>query len=181
MKIAVGRPTRMVTTSRGVEVVTPRRLDRTSQLCTEGKLRRAGRHHGEGSVVLKVRKARRKTESLKRGEPQGRKRTETCTQRRHGGGEGSEEPEHHRREEEPVETVRNREDGTRRKVGAFFPKGAWIELARERCPGVDSPTRDDGGASLDNPKRGNPASQGAGSRDQVVSGKTARRSRGSGR
>lgn len=159
MKVAVGRPTRMVTTSHGVEVVTPRRLDRTSSLCTEGRLRRAGKHHGEGSKLLRrVARPDGRTESLKRGEPQGRKRAETCAQRRHGGGEGSEEPEHHRREEEPVETVRNREDGTWRRVGALFPKGTWIELARERRPGVDSPTRDDGGASLDNPKRGNPAS-----------------------
>jgi len=66
-------------------------------------------------------------------------------------------------EEEPAETVRNREGGTWRRAGPLFPKGVRHELARERHPGVDSPTRYDGGASLDNPKRGIPAPQGAGS------------------
>jgi hypothetical protein len=84
-------------------------------------------------------------------------------------------------EEEPVETVRNREDGTWRRVGALFPKGVGYERARGWLPGVDSPTKNDGGASLDNPKRGISAPKGAGSYGQVVSVKTARRSRGSGR
>lgn len=92
--------------------------------------------------------------TLKRGEPHGRKHAEIRMQRRHGGGEGPQGPERHRMEEETVETVRNREDGTRRRAGPLFPKGIGSEFARGRCPGVDSPTRDDGGASLDNPKRG---------------------------
>jgi len=66
-------------------------------------------------------------------------------------------------EEETVETVRNREDGTRRRAGPLFPKEVGNELARGWRPGVDSPTRNDGGASLDNPKRGTLLSQGAGS------------------
>jgi len=57
-------------------------------------------------------------------------------------------------EEETVETVRNREDGTRKRAGPLFPKGVGNEFARGRRPGVDSPTKNDGGASLDNPKRG---------------------------
>ena len=58
-------------------------------------------------------------------------------QRRHGGGEGPRGPERHRTEEEPVETVRNREDGTRRRAGPLFPKGVRSERARGWRPGVD--------------------------------------------
>lgn len=64
------------------------------------------------------------------------------------------DPSTHRMEEETVEVVRNREDGTRRRAGPLLPKGVGNEFARGRRPGVDSPTKDDGGASLDNPKRG---------------------------
>jgi hypothetical protein len=58
-----------------------------------------------------------------------------------------------RMEEEAVEVVRNHEGGTRTGGWHLSPR-RWFEseLARDRAPGVDSPTRDDGGAIFGQPQ-----------------------------
>jgi len=129
-RVAVGRPTMMVTSSRGGEVVTPRRLVRPLQLCARGKLRRAGMHHGKGSEGLcGSERVRRRPKTRKRDEPHGWKRAEIRTHRRNGSVEGPKGSEGCRVEEEAVEVVKNCEDGTWRRVGALFPKGIRSRLA----------------------------------------------------